>query len=313
MSLALLFLLLPFTIYGGSVITVPPLSFPPISLPIPSGIPGNPPVSFPPFSIPISTPAPLPITTPSTTSPPTDNTKPPIFPPISLNPTMAPTSSPTNPPAPPTLILHCYEAETTLAPGWRAYWGYDAPERATFPIGDESNSFTPTPQDRGQPIRFSPGLHEFQFQVGFSETTLTWQVGTSILTLDTEKDVAFLCTQEVEFQVIVSGTTQPTNKSLMLIERDWASALDIPMERVEVSVKEGEKRGTNYLISISMKAPTNTSGASTTQVVQSLNDILDEEPGFINSTVLGNLDNSGSNFTLVDASLQLPPPKVKMR
>lgn len=60
-----------------------------------------------------------------------------------------------------------------------AQFGYDNANAitVTLPAGGMINGFDPSPADRGQPSDFSPGRHEFVFDVGFAgwvSPVVTW-------------------------------------------------------------------------------------------------------------------------------------------
>lgn len=72
-------------------------------------------------------------------------------------------------------ILECVDLNVNQT--ITAYFGYDNqnPEPINIPIGPK-NKFTPSPQNRGQPSDFEPGMHVSVFQVTFSDQHLTWSL-----------------------------------------------------------------------------------------------------------------------------------------
>ena len=72
----------------------------------------------------------------------------------------------------------------------QSFWGYESFENDTVVISVNSNTsdvnyFDPSPEDRGQPTSFEPGLHEAVFEVirnCSDETLLTWNLTTGTAT-----------------------------------------------------------------------------------------------------------------------------------
>jgi hypothetical protein len=78
----------------------------------------------------------------------------------------------------------------TGATEWWASFGYES--ASAQPVGvaiGATNTFTPTPADRGQPTRFDPGLHARAFSVQFNGSALTWKVGTLTVTASSTSPV----------------------------------------------------------------------------------------------------------------------------
>ncbi len=79
-------------------------------------------------------------------------------------------NAPPPPPTPITPILECVER---LDNGFLAHFGYDNPNAG--PVRPTKNTFSPPPQNRGQPTTFDPGRVEDAFQVE-SDEPLTWSL-----------------------------------------------------------------------------------------------------------------------------------------
>jgi hypothetical protein len=87
-----------------------------------------------------------------------------------------------------TLLAPCVTKTGTTE--WWASFGYDS--ASAQPVGvaiGATNTFTPTPADRGQPTRFDPGLHPHAFSVQFNGSTLTWKLGTATVTATSSSPV----------------------------------------------------------------------------------------------------------------------------
>ncbi len=89
-----------------------------------------------------------------------------------------------------------------------AVWGYSNPNAfpVSVPVG-ETNGFSPTPADRGQPIVFQPGHLVGAFQTSFQgAATLAWTVGKKTVTADTGST---RCTATLELRKVTVPADDP--------------------------------------------------------------------------------------------------------
>ncbi|MDZ4694754.1 MAG: PKD domain-containing protein, partial [Deltaproteobacteria bacterium] len=73
-------------------------------------------------------------------------------------------------------VLECVTQQD--ATHYTAFFGYSntVAETVSVPVG-ANNKFTPSPQDRGQPIVFQPGRRVSVFSVPFNGSNLVWKLG----------------------------------------------------------------------------------------------------------------------------------------
>jgi hypothetical protein len=90
-----------------------------------------------------------------------------------------------------TLLAPCVMKTGTTE--WWATFGYESatPQPVVVPVGT-TNTFSPSPTDRGQPTRFDPGLHARAFSVQFDGSPLRWTLGTRTVTAQSSSPVCAL-------------------------------------------------------------------------------------------------------------------------